>query len=129
MITTTFEHRRYLSDGLRDPIGSAVDEALDGKHSAYSDYIDDFLARHRPTWWQGANRDEVQAFDLSSCTCGYCRDNRPDGSSIPQMSTGDIRLRLLLASQRLKDPSKRTRWLEGYSARLVAESRRRRGVG
>lgn len=135
---TTFEYRRYLDSDPPDRLQAAVDEILEHDwwqrpasyaFPYYADYVDEFLA-HRPRWWGEASRDEVIAFGLSSCNCGRCSwDNRPDGSSIAGMPDEAIHSLLLLASQRLADPTKRTRWLEGYSATLVAERRRRRGVG
>ena len=73
----------------------------------------------RPAWWGEATGAEVEAFNLSSAY-------EPDGSGIPGLEDRELRRQLATAEQRLK--TARTRWLEGYAAQLVAESRARRGV-
>ena len=95
-----------------------------------SDIPDDIL-NAPASWWDGASQSEVRAFGLGICTCGMCppdRDNRPDGSGIPRYSDRHLRDQLAVADQRLGDRTTRTKWLDGYAAKLVAESRLRRGA-
>lgn len=80
-----------------------------------------------PKWCCGASLEEVLAPGLSHCTCGGCRDNRPDGSSMPLMTDEEIRSLMAVCVQRGRDSRTRTSWLTQYTRQLVDEASRRRG--
>jgi hypothetical protein len=113
-----FDRLRALLPGLPGRVSELIDLDI---------LRDPFEGEPPPKWCCGESLEEVLALGLSHCTCGTCRDNRPDGSSIPLMTDEEVRSLMAVCVQRGRDSRTRTTWLTQYTRQLVDEASRRRG--